>query len=194
VLQRRSHSSSFPLSFSQRGGSSAPAGFGIERRRRTEATKGRMLLGASAADDVASRRKIESPGPAVPGSGAGPWRRRSSGSGRRTRSGSPDREDGGAEARGEPETRRWTAGLLASSADRQRKVDPSTSAGTPSFAAPCKPARRGSAGVGAREGGRAGLGGFAHFAAAVAADTGAGTVRFPSPFCASGVGWGTCWS
>jgi hypothetical protein len=163
VLQRRSHSSSFPLSFSQRGGSSAPAGFGIERRRRTEATKGRMLLGASAADDVASRRKIESPGPAFPGSGAGPWRRRSSGSGRRTRSGSPDREDGGAEARGEPETRRWTAGLLASSADRQRKVDPSTSAGTPSFAAPCKPARRGSAGVGAREGGRAGLGGLRSF-------------------------------
>jgi hypothetical protein len=38
------------------------------------------------------------------------------------------------------------------------------------------------------------LGGFAHFAAAIAAAAGAGTVRFPSPFCASGLGWGTCWS
>jgi hypothetical protein len=34
----------------------------------------------------------------------------------------------------------------------------------------------------------------AHFAAAVAAAAGGGTVRSPSSFCASGEGWGSCWS
>jgi hypothetical protein len=34
-------------------------------------------------------------------------------------------------------------------------------------------------------------GGSGHFAAAVAAAAGPDTVAFPSPFCASGVGWGS---